>query len=262
MRPFSVRPVAAAVLALVTVSTAVPVGAAEPPVAEATTVDGIVAAVDYTESDADVLRLYRAFFSRDPDDDGAVYWVTQRRGESTVEDLTFGFANSAEFEMQYGQLSNDDFLTVVYDNMLGRIADQDGFDYWLGELTSGRLDQPGVVRWVTENAEFENRYPFAPDTSRADRVADFFRSTEAICRAFSERVGNPPPESSLFTDLTVVNLAGWPKVVIFDGVGTELIVDMGGPTAVVTSIEGADFPLPRVYSFGCPEDVFLGTLDE
>ncbi len=113
-------------------------------------------------TDGPVLRLYRAFFNRDADVAGARYWIDLHRGDTTLEDLAWGFSNSEEFTDRYGSdLSNSEFLTILYSNILGRTPDTAGFDYWLGEMNNG-LGKDGVVRWITANAEFIDRYPYDP----------------------------------------------------------------------------------------------------
>lgn len=131
-------------------------------VAEATSIDQVLAASDYSESDADTLRLYRAFFSREPDIGGARYWIGETRRGLTADNLAWSFKASAEFVATYGNTSNDQFLSLLYSNMLGRTPDQKGYDYWLGQISSGKLEQFGVVRWVVANDEFIRRYPYSP----------------------------------------------------------------------------------------------------
>lgn len=116
---------------------------------------------DFAAGDADTLRLYRAFLNRDPDPGGGVYWIGQSRLGANPDDLAYGFALSDEFIARYGTLDNEAFLTVLYDNMLGRVPDEKGFAYWLGEMNNG-LSQPGVVRWIVANEEFVQLYPFTP----------------------------------------------------------------------------------------------------
>lgn len=130
-------------------------------VATATSIAGILAATDYQASDADTLRLYRAFLNREPDVGGARYWIETSRSGANPDDLAWGFAQSTEFKTANGELTNSEFLTVMYANMLGRTPDAGGFNYWLG-LMNGGLSQSGVVRWIVANEEFINRYPYAP----------------------------------------------------------------------------------------------------
>ncbi|MEZ5376749.1 MAG: DUF4214 domain-containing protein [Acidimicrobiales bacterium] len=131
-------------------------------VAAARTLTDVLAASDYSASDAETLRLYRAFFDRDPDAAGAAYWISQSRLGATPETLAWSFANSAEFTGRYGQVDDAGFLSLMFANMLGRSPDPAGYAYWLDQMRSQGLDPHEVVRWVTANTEFTNRYPFAP----------------------------------------------------------------------------------------------------
>jgi hypothetical protein len=96
-----------------------------------------------------------------------------------------------------------------------------------------------------------------PDPEAESEALDFFRSTEAECRAHTDRVGNMPPEPQRFAGATVVGSAGDGAWLVEDGLGDELIVDL--VDRVVYSTDGPEMPLPTIYSFGCPEDRYLGT---
>lgn len=126
------------------------------------TLDEVLASAGYDQPHADVLRLYQAFFEREPDVEGAVYWIGQYEAGATLDDLAFGFAQSTEFINRYGgNLTDREFLEIVYGNVLGRTPDGDGMDYWLSQIEGG-LSQHGVVRWVAANDEFAVRHPFTP----------------------------------------------------------------------------------------------------
>jgi hypothetical protein len=57
-------------------------------------------------------------------------------GDGTL-DISNAEAVAAEVETKYGSLSDEEFLTEMYETVLGRAPDQGGFDYWLGQLSSG-----------------------------------------------------------------------------------------------------------------------------
>lgn len=129
--------------------------------ADATTVDGIVQATDYANTaDAPVLRLYQAYFNRAPDVDGAKYWLGIRRDGYDLLDIAGFMSVSKEFANTYAGTSDAEYVELVYQNVLGRGFDQEGYDYWLGLLESGQLDRPGIVFWITQNTEFIVNYPF------------------------------------------------------------------------------------------------------
>ncbi len=73
----------------------------------------ILLASDYLPEDANVLRLYRAFFDREPDLAGAKYWLLQSHAGADLDGLSFAFSESSEFGSTYGKLDDDDFLRIV-----------------------------------------------------------------------------------------------------------------------------------------------------
>ena len=129
--------------------------------ADSATVSGIVLATDYSNSaDAPVLRLYQAYFNRDPDVEGAKYWLGIRRGGYDLGQIASFMAASDEFRNTYAGTTDAQYVELVYRNVLGRSFDQDGYDYWLGLLAADNLDRAGIVYWVTQNNEFIGDYPF------------------------------------------------------------------------------------------------------
>lgn len=111
-------------------------------------------------SEADVLRLYRAFFDREPDVRGANYWIDVHAKGDSLDDIAEWFTGSPEFAMRYASTSNREYLRRVYANVLGRAYDEKGFNYWLGMLDRRKLSRGGVVRWVSASPEFKSRYPY------------------------------------------------------------------------------------------------------
>ena len=132
----------------------------------ARTIEEIRASRTYQPAEhGDILRLYQAIFNREPDVGGAIYWIHNVHDAQglTVAELTPFIAtdNQPEFRAAYAEVqTNADFLTRVYLNMLDRIADQDGFDYWLNLMDNEGLSRANAVRWVAQSAEFEALFPY------------------------------------------------------------------------------------------------------
>ena len=128
-------------------------------------------AANYSNAlDAPILRLYRAYFNREPDLDGAKYWLTIRRDGYGLLQISGFMANSQEFANNYTGVDDPEYLRRVYHNMLGRVADQAGQDYWL-DLLQGtnqfnlnpsfdQLNRSETVFYVTGGQEFINNYPY------------------------------------------------------------------------------------------------------
>ena len=118
-------------------------------------------ACSYAAADAEVLRLYRAFFDREPEIGGARYWLGRRREGTTFDGIAQFFSQSPEFVRTYGSsVSDEEFLTIIYRNALGRRYDQAGFDFWLRRIQQDGLRRHLVVRFVAGSPEFVGRFPY------------------------------------------------------------------------------------------------------
>jgi hypothetical protein len=98
----------------------------------------------------------------------------------------------------------------------------------------------------------------APQQPAFTDPLEFFRSTEAACIEHAARAGNAPPEPERFSGARVIDLVAFRVWLVEDGLGEEIVVDLEG--GVVYSVDGPEAPLPITYSFGCPEDLYLGSL--
>jgi hypothetical protein len=121
------------------------------------------ASSELSEGHADVFRLYWAFFDREPDLNGATYWVGQYNECSSLLDITWSFSNSNEFEQRYGSLSHQQYVTLVYANVLDRQPDAEGMQYWLSLLNNGELIQPEVMLYFSLSDEFQSQHPLPSD---------------------------------------------------------------------------------------------------
>ncbi|MEM9566050.1 MAG: DUF4214 domain-containing protein [Actinomycetota bacterium] len=109
-----------------------------------------------TTVDGEVLRLYRAYFQRDPDPAGFVYWRRQRLAGVPLAAISDAFAGSAEFVNRYGVLANGDFVDRLYQNVLGRPADDAGRAYWMTQLAAG-VGRGEIMLAFSESQEFMTR---------------------------------------------------------------------------------------------------------
>jgi len=89
--------------------------------------------------DAKMFRLYNAAFKRLPDAGGLKYWIGKyTSGENDDRTVAQSFLISDEFKERYGDnVSNSKYVETLYVNVLGRNYDQDGYNYWLGNLNNG-----------------------------------------------------------------------------------------------------------------------------
>jgi len=104
---------------------------------------------------APIVRLYFAYFLRIPDYVGLQYWIGQYDSGMSLAAISDFFASSSEFIARYGSLANEVFVTLVYQNVLGRAPDTEGNTFWVGELNSGRRSRGQVMLEFSESAEYQ-----------------------------------------------------------------------------------------------------------
>jgi len=101
-----------------------------------------------------VARLYREILGREPDAEGHAFWVGRLlSGRALAADLASRFVFSQEFRNK--NLSNSEFVEVLYRAFLGRPSDPEGMAHWVSRLYSGR-SRPDVFASFANSTEFRN----------------------------------------------------------------------------------------------------------
>ena len=111
---------------------------------------------EFTQSGLYVIKLYVGVLGRDPDFGGWLNWFTALRSGATPAAVLTAFLASPEFQNTYGSVTNSDFVTLVYRNVLKRAPDPGGFANWLGYLNGGQLTRADVMGAFVNGPEFDN----------------------------------------------------------------------------------------------------------
>lgn len=98
-------------------------------------------------------RLYKAAFDRESDDSGLGYWMAQLENGVTLNSVANAFVASDEFQELYGHnVSDEEFVNLLYNNVLDRDADAGGYTYWVSQLDHS-LTRADVLTCFSESAE-------------------------------------------------------------------------------------------------------------
>ena len=101
-----------------------------------------------------MFRLYNASFKRFPDPEGLKYWIEKYNSGVNIRDIACNFLISFEFQQRYGtNVSDTTYVNNLYQNVLGRDADQSGLNYWLGNLNRGIENRCEVLIGFSESTE-------------------------------------------------------------------------------------------------------------
>ncbi|UOD50405.1 DUF4214 domain-containing protein [Orrella daihaiensis] len=113
----------------------------------------VTLALDIDGIAAEAYRIYKAAFDRQPDLTGLGFWIKNMDAGMGLEAVAQEFITSAEFIRMYGANPTDEqFVDLLYANVLDRQADQSGYDFWIGALDRG-LTRAGLLAEFSESRE-------------------------------------------------------------------------------------------------------------
>jgi hypothetical protein len=111
-------------------------------------------AFDIDDIAGQAYRIYKAAFDRIPDHGGLGFWIDALDKGALMSDVAYGFTHSEEFISLYGVNNTDEeFINLMYNNVLDRDADQGGYDFWTGHLDNGAITREGILIEFSESAE-------------------------------------------------------------------------------------------------------------
>jgi len=123
---------------------------------ERLTFDDVSLALDIqlNEDAGSLTRLYQTSFGRTPDGNGLGFWLKQMDNGMALKTVAQFFIASKEFAALYGgSVSEEEFITNLYANVLHRAPDQAGFEWHLNNLKTGVVSRSEQVINFSESAE-------------------------------------------------------------------------------------------------------------
>lgn len=135
-----------------------------------------------------LIELYIAFFNRVPDADGVYYWIKRTTEGMSINQIAESFyASAILYSEQTGYsatMSNEDFIRIVYKNVLGRNdVDQAGLNYWMNALANGSESRGSLVTTILNSA-----HTFKGD-AQYGWVADLLDNKVYVGKYFSVKQG-------------------------------------------------------------------------
>ena len=106
--------------------------------------------------ETEIAEIYISTFGRAPDKEGLAYWTQEvLLGNMSVAQVNKSFFEQEETKAMYNGATNEEFLNSVYKNVLGREADQEGYDYWIKEFENGTFTQDSFIQAMIKGAKAE-----------------------------------------------------------------------------------------------------------
>jgi hypothetical protein len=108
-----------------------------------------------SDAKSNVARLYEVLFDREGDIDGLKYWMNEADEGASINQIAGAFEDSEEFQNEFGNDSDEQFVNKLYDYMAGRDADQEGFNYWMDSLADGQSRADVAVSFAASEEAIE-----------------------------------------------------------------------------------------------------------
>ena len=107
------------------------------------------------ESSGQIFRLHKAAFKRFPDSEGLSYWIDKYdSGQNTKREVAQSFLDSYEYKRRHGvNISDEQYVETLYTNILGRLPDTYGMNYWIERLSSGAETRAEALLGFAESDE-------------------------------------------------------------------------------------------------------------
>jgi hypothetical protein len=110
---------------------------------------------------AALTELYIAYFNRAPDALGLFFWGDQLAQGASLDEIAGAFFDQPETRALYGGMDDmSNFVTTVYENVLGRTPDAQGMAYWLSLLErDGGVQPSSFIQAIIAGAKSETGDP-------------------------------------------------------------------------------------------------------
>ena len=142
-----------------------------------------------------IQRFYSNLLHRDVDSEGLTHWLNEIKTTSGAQ-VSLGFFNSQEFHDL--ELDDSEFIDTLYSTLFGRVADDEGRNYWVAQLESGSLREL-IINGFVESPEFDDlTKSFNVTAVRIEDKKSF--QIKSFVQRFYQVVLNREPDSDGFND--------------------------------------------------------------
>jgi subtilisin family serine protease len=104
-----------------------------------------------------IAQTYLGILTRDADYGGFRGWLGALLAGMSREQIVQAFLDSGEFQANFGSnLTNEQFVETMYNNILLRPSDPGGFSFWIGVLNNQQMTRPQVALSFLDSGEFQS----------------------------------------------------------------------------------------------------------
>ena len=191
-----------------------------------------------------VQQVFVAFYNRPADPEGLHFWSHQLFETQSLDGIIDAFANSAETQARYGEISEqniEEVINNIYESLFDRPADQGGLEFYAqgfaqGDFTPGSIAlnilngaQNEDLELIDSKVDVAQTFTNLVETNNLDYAGD---EAAAAARDFLADISEQGlPEQQVLEFLNQ----------IFEPVDPEIPSDPEGPAGLMGTYELTDF---------------------
>lgn len=102
-------------------------------------------------------RMYLGLFGRVADEGGLAYWMARTEAGATFDQVLAQVLQTPEAQSLLGDLDDAGFVLFLYEQILGRAPDAEGYEFWLTRLRDGSLNRTSLTNAFLGSSEMRQR---------------------------------------------------------------------------------------------------------
>jgi Ca2+-binding RTX toxin-like protein len=137
-----------------------------------------------------IYRIYRAVFNRDPGMEGHEFWTDRLITKTdSLNSISNFFLSSQEMRTRYADVTNTALVNLLYENVLERTPNEDGLNYWVGQLEAGKSFSSVVIGFSESSEHIQKTYAASVNYSTAAYVGEY---VDEIYSIYAGLLGRTP----------------------------------------------------------------------
>jgi Ca2+-binding RTX toxin-like protein len=140
-------------------------------------------------TDAVVGRLYEALLNREADHGGKQGWVQANESGLSIHDIATGFLQSAEAKLLHAEMTDVEYVNMLYTTALDRSADREGLIGWTKALENGSMDRADVLLSFANSAEKLSSEPVVEMDFNRSEAATLVRMYDSLLNRAADEGG-------------------------------------------------------------------------
>ena len=196
-----------------------------------------------------IQQLYIAYFNRPADAGGLAFWVDSVNKGVSLSTIAANFAAQDEYKVVFANMSEDQIVARVYQNLFNRLPELGGLNYWSNLLKTGAITVDKIVQEVAASAQQDPAK--GPDTiSVQSKVAAAVAFTDYLNTDVAARVAY---SSGAVNAVGVSYLAG------VSNDASLAAAKAGLPTVTSAALTTGGQPVGSVFALTLGNDTIVGT---